>query len=158
MMTVRTAGSMILLLSTIAVTACSRPSVTADAAPTAKATTKTTAAPRSNTRVTVPKPAKHPPGRDIRVRYSITGSQKAAHVVYVGYAKQAGTSQYARVRLPWRQSFWGRKAEFVYVSGQNTAEGEWLACEIRVDGKVARRMRAEAENQVAVCSMNLPAK
>ncbi|MDQ3328013.1 MAG: hypothetical protein M3506_05785 [Chloroflexota bacterium] len=105
-----------------------------------------------------PKPAKRPAGRDIRVRYSITGSQEAAHVLYVGYANEAGKSQFARVRLPWRESFWGRKAEFVYVSGQNTAEGEWLACEIRVDGKVVRRMRAETGNQVAVCSMKLPAK
>ena len=102
--------------------------------------------------------AKHPPGRDIRVRYRITGSQEAAHVVYVGYAKEAGKSQYARVRLPWQQSFWGRKAEFVYVSGQNTADREWLACEILVDGRIVRRMRAETLNQVAVCSMKLPAK
>lgn len=103
-------------------------------------------------------PAKHPPGRDIRVRYNITGSQQAAHIVYVGYAKEAGKSQFARVRLPWRQSFWARKGEFLYVSGQNTADGQWLACEIRVDGKVVRRMRAENVNQVAMCSMELPTK
>ncbi len=78
--------------------------------------------------------------------------------MYAEYAKDTGKSQFARVRLPWKQSFRGRKGEFLYVSGQNKSAGEWLACEIRVEGRIVRRMRAEASNQVAMCTMNLPEK
>lgn len=143
-----------LLIPAILLAACSQSPVNSQATPTASTRTS----PNAENTTPPRRPAKRSLRRDINVRYSITGSQTAAHIVYVQYAKDTGKSQFERVRLPWKQSFQARRGEFLYVSGQNTAAGEWLACEIRVEGRIARRMRAKEANQVAVCSMNLPKK